>query len=102
MPRMARPKTLVWTFLALVALTILTIGVAYIHLGPLNNLIAAAIAGAKATLVVLFFMNVKYSSRLTWAFALAGFCWLALLLGLSVTDYFTRGWIPRPESLPWR
>ncbi len=102
MPRIARPKTYVWVFIALATLTAVTTGVAYIHLGPFNNLVALAVAGGKATLVILFFMNVKHSSRLTWAFAIAGFCWLALLMGLSATDYFTRDWMPRPGSLPWR
>ncbi len=102
MARIASPATLVRVFIALLALTALTTGMAYVSLGPFNDVIALLVAAAKATLVVLVFMNVKHSSRLTWAFAIAGFCWLALLLGLSATDFFTRGWIPNPSNLPWR
>ncbi|MGE5567552.1 MAG: cytochrome C oxidase subunit IV family protein [Rhodospirillales bacterium] len=87
-------------FIALLALTALTTGAAFIPLGPFNDALAILIAVSKATLVVLFFMNVKYSSRLTWAFAIAGFCWLAVLLGLSATDFFTRHWIPQPSIFP--
>jgi cytochrome c oxidase subunit 4 len=102
MARIAAPSTLVRVFIALLVLTALTTGMAYVPLGPFNDFVALLIAVSKATLVVLFFMNVKHSSRLTWAFAIAGFCWLALLLGLSATDYFTRAWIPQPSSLPWK
>jgi cytochrome c oxidase subunit 4 len=101
MHRIFAPATLLKVFIALLALTALTVGLAYIPLGPLNDAVALVIAASKAVLVVLFFMNVKNSSRLTWVFAIAGFCWLALLMGLSATDFFTRDWIPRPSRLPW-
>lgn len=102
MPRLASPRTFLKVFIALLALTALTTGAAFVPLGPFNDAVALLIAASKATLVVLFFMNVRYSSRLTWAFAVAGFCWLAALLGLSATDFFTRHWIPSPSAFPWR
>jgi cytochrome c oxidase subunit IV len=79
---------------ALLALTLLTIGVAYLDLGPLNVVLALGIAICKASLVMLFFMHLRYSSRLTWVIAGAGMLWLAYLLIFTLSDYFTRGWLP--------
>jgi cytochrome c oxidase subunit 4 len=76
--------------LALLVLFILTIAVAYVHLGPFNVYIAVTIAVIKATLVVLYFMHVRYHTRLTWIFASAGFLWLIILFALTLADYATR------------
>jgi len=76
--------------LALLALFILTIAVAFVHLGPFNVYIAVTIAVIKATLVVLYFMHVRYHTRLTWIFASAGFLWLIILFALTLADYATR------------
>ncbi len=70
--------------------TALTVAVAFQDLGPLNTVAALAIAGGKALLVVLWFMHVKYSSRLTWVFAAAGVAWLVLMIGLTMADFETR------------
>jgi cytochrome c oxidase subunit 4 len=81
-------------FGALIILTILTVAVARIDLGHgLNDVVALTIAVAKALLVVLYFMHVRYSSRLTWVFVAAGFFWLAILLVLTMSDYLTRWWL---------
>jgi len=81
-------------FGALMILTILTVLVAQKDLGHgLNNVVAMTIAVTKALLVVLYFMHVRYSSRLTWVFVAAGFFWLGILLVLTLSDYYTRGWI---------
>jgi cytochrome c oxidase subunit 4 len=77
-------------FFALLAGTALTVAVAFQDLGPLNTVAALAIAGGKALLVVLWFMHVKYSSRLTWVFAAAGLAWLVLMIGLTMADVETR------------
>jgi cytochrome c oxidase subunit 4 len=77
-------------FFALLGGTALTVAVAFQDLGPLNTVAALTIAGAKALLVVLWFMHVKYSSRLTWVFAGAGVAWLALMIGLTMADFETR------------
>ena len=82
----------VW--LALVAGTILTYLAALVDLGALNNVVMLAIACTKATLVVLFFMHVRWSTRLTWVVAASGFFWLLILFGLTMQDYLTRGWVP--------
>jgi cytochrome c oxidase subunit IV len=85
------PRTYVSIFLALMALTALTVGAAFVNLGPFNTVVALVIACTKMMLVVLFFMHVRYSSRLTWAVVGAGFFWLGLLLLLTLSDYVTRG-----------
>jgi cytochrome c oxidase subunit 4 len=80
-------------FLALLACTYLTWQVAYFDLGPLNTLAALGIAIFKATLVVLFFMHARSSSRLTWIVIIAGLFWLGILFALTASDYLTRTWI---------
>jgi cytochrome c oxidase subunit IV len=80
-------------FAALLGLTLLTVGVAFLDLGRLNTVIALTIAVGKALLVILFFMHVRYSHRLIWACVIAGFFWLVLLLALTMSDYLTRGWL---------
>ena len=78
-------------FGALMVLTAITVGVAFINLGAFNFPVAIAIAITKATLVVLFFMHVKYSSQLTKLFVAMAFFFLIVLLGLTMTDYLSRG-----------
>jgi cytochrome c oxidase subunit IV len=81
-------------FGSLLALTLATAGVAFIDLGgELNTLVALTIAIVKALLVILFFMHVRYSSRLTWVFAGAGFFWLLILLTLTMADPLSRDWL---------
>jgi cytochrome c oxidase subunit 4 len=88
------PKSMYYmVFGALIVGTILTVAAAKVDMGPLNNVVMLAIAGAKATLVILFFMHVRWSSRLTWVVAMAGFFWL-LLLFTVLGDYVSRGWVP--------
>ncbi len=77
-------------FAALMVLTVATYLVALVDLGRLNAVVALAIAVTKAVLVVLFFMHVRYSTRLTKIVVIAGFFWLALLIVLTLADYFTR------------
>jgi cytochrome c oxidase subunit 4 len=72
--------------------TYLTWQIAYFDLGPLNTIAALAIAVVKAVLVVLFFMHVKYSTRLTWVVVLGSVFWLGILLALTMGDYLTRAW----------
>lgn len=79
-------------FLVLIACTLLTWRVAYIDLGPMNTVAALAIAVFKATIVVLFFMHVKYSARLTWAVVLGGLFWFGIMIVLTMGDYLTRAW----------
>jgi cytochrome c oxidase subunit 4 len=88
------PKSLYyWVFLALMVGTVLTVVVAKFDLGPLNNIVMLTIACAKALLVILFFMHVRWSTRLTWVIAGSGFVWLMIMFGITMTDYMTRGWV---------
>ena len=80
-------------FAALMVGTALTVGIAFVDLGPLNNVLMLGIAMTKALLVVLFFMHVRWSTRLTWVVAASGFVWLLILFGLTMQDYLTRGWV---------
>ena len=80
-------------FLALMVGTALTVAVSFMDLGPMNNVIMLTIAVVKATLVVLFFMHVKYSNHLTWAVIAGGVFWLLILLTLTMNDYLTRAWL---------
>jgi cytochrome c oxidase subunit 4 len=84
-----------WVYGALLALTLLTVGVALVDLGPLNIVLAIGIAVSKALLVMLFFMHLRYSSHLTWIIAAAGIIWLGHLILFTMSDYLTRGWTPR-------
>jgi cytochrome c oxidase subunit 4 len=85
-------RTYYTIFALLMFCTYLTWQVAYFDLGPFNTVAALGIAIFKATLVVLFFMHVKNSSRLTWAVVLGSVFWLGILLTLTMTDYLTRAW----------
>jgi cytochrome c oxidase subunit IV len=91
-------KTYVMVFLALISLTILTTGVAFIDLGAFNTVVALAIAFSKMLLVLLFFMGLKYGSGLMKIVLVAGFFWLALLVGLPMADYQSRSWSPSPDA----
>ena len=85
-------RTYTVIFLALLAGTALTVFAAFQDLGRLNTPIAITIAVIKALLVILYFMHLRWSSRLTWLFAGAGFFWLLLLIGLTMADFDTRAW----------
>lgn len=80
-------------FLTLLVLTALTVWVATLDLGRLNVVAALAIAVIKATLVLLYFMHLRYSPRLTWLIVSVGFVWLAILIGLIMSDELTRAWL---------
>jgi cytochrome c oxidase subunit 4 len=88
--RTAGSKTLWTTWAALIVLLSLTWGAARFNLGVGNTIIALVIAGAKMLLVILFFMQVRYSSRLIWIFVCAGFIWWLIFISLTMTDYLTR------------
>jgi cytochrome c oxidase subunit 4 len=85
-------STYIIVFLALAAGTILTVVASRLDLGIWNTPIALAIAGVKAALVILFFMHVIYSTRLTWVVVIASFVWLGVLFVLTFADYLTRHW----------
>ena len=106
------PRAYRLVFLVLLALLVLTVSAAFL---PLDRLfgsahaevwarrvtlsIAMTIAVAKGLLIVLYFMHVRYAPRVTWAFAGAGFLWLAIMLSLTLGDYLTRN---HPARLNYR
>ena len=80
--------------LALVVGTAVTVVAGKIDFpGPLNVVIALTIACIKATLVVLYFMHVRYSSRLIWLIFASALFWMGILFALTLSDYWTRSWL---------
>jgi cytochrome c oxidase subunit 4 len=91
------PKNLYFViFGALMVLTAMTVGLAFVNLGQMNVVVALAVAVVKASLVVMFFMHLKYESHLTKVVLGAGVFWLVLLLGI-IMDYLTRSWMYVPH-----
>lgn len=86
------PRTYSLVGIGLLVLLALTIGAAYLQLGPLNTPVAMLISLLKAALILLFFMHVRYSRPVLWVFVGAGFFWLAIMFALALSDYLTRGW----------
>lgn len=91
-------KTYGKVFGALLGLLVLTVGANFVELGPFNLLVALAISVAKGLLIILFFMEVRYSHPIVWLFAGASFLWLLLLLIFTMSDYASRGW----THMEWR
>ena len=98
-------RTYLNIFGALMALLFLTVWVydprprawfSWLDLGSFNLVIALLIATTKAVLIMLYFMHVRFSNKLTWVFSGASFFWLGILLILTMSDYTTRLWLPIP------
>jgi cytochrome c oxidase subunit 4 len=93
---MSEPITSVKTFtsvwIALLILTCITVGVAYLNLGAFSVVVALVIATIKSLLVALFFMEVRYSPAITKIVLVAGVFWLMIMLLLSLTDFASRSW----------
>lgn len=87
------PLKIYYTVFALLLFcTYLTVQIAYFDLGVLNTVAALGIATFKATMVVLFFMHVKYSKPLTGLVVAGSLLWLGILLAITMADYLTRSW----------
>ena len=89
-------KTYALVLIVLLSLTVLTTWVSFIDLGNFSVVAALVIAVTKMLLVSLFFMHLRYSTLLTRLVILGGLMWLAILLLLTLTDFFTRGWTGVP------
>ena len=89
-------RTYFLIFAALLVLTATTVLVAFQHFGPFNDIIALSIAVTKMTLVVLFFMHAKYSTRLTKIVVVSGAAWLLILIAFTLSDYWSRGLLGVP------
>jgi len=93
--QIVQPRVYVVIFLALMLGTGLTVFAAFYDFpGPLNAVVALTIAVVKATLVVLYFMHVRYSGRLIWLVILSALLWLAIMFAITLSDYWTRMWQP--------
>ena len=86
------PTVYIIIFVSLLVCTGVTVGAAFIDLGILNPMIALAIACFKAGLVFLWFMHVKYSSRLVKMTLAAGFFTFLALITMTLSDYISRAW----------
>ena len=82
----------------LIGLTILTAASHYIPLGPFSLVLALLIASTKAMLVVLYFMHLRWSAKLNWAFSGLALLFLAILIGMTFDDFATRNWIHQPHG----
>ena len=98
-PHVVPARVYVVTWAALLVLTALTTGIAYIDLGVYNTVVALAIAGIKMMLVVLFFMHVKYISGMPRVVMIAALFWLGIMMAFTVADEITRNWTPFAH--PW-
>ncbi len=90
-------KEYLWVFGGLMLLLFLTLQVATWELGPFNILVAMAVAIAKTALVMMFFMHLKFSSKLITLFAVAAFFWLSIMFILTMGDYYSRSWMAMPR-----
>ena len=90
-------------FGALLVCTAITVAAAFVDLGPLNNVVMLGIAIFKATLVVLYFMHVRYATRMIPVVLVGAVLWLLILFGFTMSDYLTRGWLGAgaPWPVPW-
>jgi cytochrome c oxidase subunit 4 len=87
------PRTYYLVFACLIALTFATVGVGFVDIGEWHVAVGLAFGVAKATLVILFFMHLIHSTRLTIVVALAGLFWLGILIIQTMSDYATRHWL---------
>ncbi len=85
------PRVYLGVFALLLLLTALTVSSAAFDMGAMNTVVALTIAVVKAVLVVLFFMHVRYSPRLTWLIISGGIVWLVILISFTLSDPLTRG-----------
>ena len=94
-------KTYLVVFAALMGLMVLTVAVAFFDFGLLNKGIALTIATTKAALVMLFFMHLRYSSKLVWVYAGLGFFGLLIMIIIAMGDYLARGGVIMPNPAPY-
>ena len=93
-------KTYFVVLASLMVFTAVTVAVAFFDLGPLNNVVMLGIAVFKATLVVMYFMHVKYGTRLIPVVIASGAFFLVILFAITMSDYMSRGWLG--AGTPWR
>jgi cytochrome c oxidase subunit 4 len=82
----------VWTYIGLLVLLAVSVGLRLFRLGILDSVLLLLIAALEAVIVLLFFMRVKAGNKLIWLFASGGFLWLGILLVFVISDYISRSW----------
>ena len=98
----SHPRTYLLIYAALICLTVLTVGLdllereRIVDIGRAQHPLALTIATIKSMLVILFFMHLWHSAKLTWAVALGSLLGLGILLAYTLTDYLSRTWIHVP------
>lgn len=96
MGEITQKRTYLLVCAALLLFTFVTYQAAFLNLGLLQTPVALAIAAAKAILIVLFFMNARYSAGITRVVMVAGLLWFGILMIGIMDDYITRGWLGVP------
>ena len=93
---MAHPSTRAYyvVFVLLLVLLGVTVAAAELDLHPLNFFVAVAIATTKAVLILLYFMHLRSSPTLIWLVSGGSLFFLGVLFALTLSDYWTRGWLP--------
>jgi cytochrome c oxidase subunit 4 len=86
------PKTYLLILSALLVLTAVTTSAAFINMGVFSPIVALAIACLKAVLVILFFMHIRYSSKVMMLTVGAGFFTFLVLITMTLSDYISRSW----------
>jgi cytochrome c oxidase subunit IV len=89
-------RTYAFTWIGLLAFTLLTSFVALVDLGRYSIVIGLVIALMKASLIAAFFMHALYDSKLVRVILGGGVVWFLILISLTIADYLTRGWVPFP------
>lgn len=89
-------STCITVYVALLALTAITVGAAFLDMSFLNTPVALGIASAKALLVMYFFMELRHSDKLNWVVMGSGFVFLAIMIMLTMSDMVSRGWLGVP------
>ena len=89
-------KTYALTWLALLALTLITTLIGFLNLGPFSMVVAVAIAVMKAALIAAFFMHALFEAQLVRVVIAVGVLWFLILTSMTLGDYITRGWLPFP------
>lgn len=90
------PRTYVWTYLALLGLTLSTVLVGFVDLGWFSMFVAIGFAVIKATLIASFFMHALYEKVMIRLLIGGSLLWFMILVTLTMSDYITRSWLPIP------
>ena len=86
-------KVYIGVFVTLMVLTFVTIQAAFLDMGFLNTVVAVSIACVKAFLVILYFMHVRYGTRLVWVVIMIAAAWFLILIAMTMGDYASRDWM---------